>query len=133
MPIVIKQKSFIPERKLYEYDVENEAGDIVGFAQLRLNASKAADMPEGFESNVYYEITEKYRNKGYATKTLMQILTKAHNHGLDELIATVNDDNIASIKVIEKCGGQLEGKDQTLKGNSVLKYKLKYSSELVLN
>jgi predicted acetyltransferase len=81
-------------------------------------------MPEGFESHVYYEVEPQYRGKGYATEALRALLEEAKKHKIETVIATVNEDNAASIKVIEKCGGKLITRGITSKGEPVLKYQL---------
>lgn len=118
----IRQRTYNPERQLYEYDILESAGGIVGFAQLRLIPSKSLDMPEGFESNIYYETNPDYQGKGHAMAALKLILKEASDKGLPQIIATVNADNAASKKVIEKCGGSLEAESRTAGGKKVLKY-----------
>lgn len=126
---MLQQRSFNSERKIYEYDILDSEGNKVGMAQLRLIPSKSAEMPKGFESHVYYEVDPEHRGKGYATEALKALLKEAKNHEINAAIATVNADNLASIKVIEKCGGTLSAKGETTKGIQVIKYELKtYSS-----
>ena len=47
------------------------------------------------------------RNKGYATEMLKQLLTIAKAHGLSNILLVCKTDNIASIKVITKNGGEI--------------------------
>lgn len=122
---MLRQKSFNPERQVYEYDILNPDGEKVGMAQLRLIPSKSAEMPKGFESHVYYEVDPKHRNKGYATEALKDLIREAKNYKLKELIATVDAGNPASIKVIEKCGGELLASGLTLSRKPVHKYLIK--------
>lgn len=123
--IHLRQSSYNPNRGLYEFDVvEDSTKQVVGFAQLRTIASKAGDMPAGFESNVYYEISPVYQNKGYATRVLTLLKQEAAKHDLPMLIATVNAENKASITVIEHCAGTLESSATTSTGKEVLKYRL---------
>jgi predicted acetyltransferase len=122
---MLRQKSFNADRQVYEYDILNPEGERVGMAQLRLIPSKSPEMPEGFESHIYYEIEPEYRNKGYATRALKELIREAKKHRLDRVIATVDADNPASIKVIEKCGGKFISTGKTMTGQSVLKYQLR--------
>lgn len=121
---MLRQKSFNADRQVYEYDILNGEGIKVGMAQLRLIPSKSAEMPVGFESHVYYEVDPEHRVKGYATEALKELVEEARKHHLIQLIATVNADNPASIKVIEKCSGKFVATGKTKTGQSVLKYKL---------
>jgi len=122
---MLRQKSFNQERQVYEYNIMNPEGQRVGMAQLRLIPSKSTEMPKGFESYVYYEVDSEHRNKGYATEALKDLLREAKKHKLEVLIATVNSDNTASIKVLEKCGGEFVATGKTTSGLSVLKYSFK--------
>ncbi|MGH7157231.1 MAG: GNAT family N-acetyltransferase [Candidatus Saccharimonadales bacterium] len=121
---ILRQKSFNPERQVYEYDILDSEGKRVGMAQLRLIPSKSAEMPEGFKSHVYYEVDTEYRGIGYATDALKKLLRKAKNYNVNPVVATVNASNTASIKVIENCGGQLVANSQTSTGSPILKYHL---------
>lgn len=124
MNATIRLKSFAPARQLYDYDII--AGDqVVGSAQLRLEASRSSEMPSGFESNVYYQVAQEFRGNGYATTALKAMVQEAKKHGLASLSITVDADNLASIKVIEKCGGKLAEQNQTTLGVNVMKYTIK--------
>lgn len=121
---MLQQKSFNSERKVNEYDILDSDGNKVGMAQLRLIPSKSAEMPEGFDSHVYYEVDSEHRGKGYATEALKGLLKEAERHGISPVVATVNSDNHASIKVIEKSGGKLEARGVTSDKHLVLKYRI---------
>jgi predicted acetyltransferase len=56
--------------------------------------------------NVGYSVRPSERGKGYATTFLKEAIAFAKADGLSELLLTCNSDNIASIKVIENCGGK---------------------------
>jgi [ribosomal protein S5]-alanine N-acetyltransferase len=60
--------------------------------------------------DVGYWIAEKYWGKGYATMALKTITDLALNKlNIDRIQAYVFDGNIASEKVLEKCGYEYEG------------------------
>ena len=128
MPVRLQQKSFSSERQIYDYDILDASGKMVGMAQLRLKGSKSLGMPDGFDSHIYYEVDPKERGKGYATAALKKLLKIAENNGLKTIIATVNSDNEASKTVVERCGGDLIAKGQTAGGQEVLKYELDTSA-----
>ena len=89
---------------IYEIIVD---GVVVGICQLRHRPSKSLTMPEGFESHAWYEIESEFRNKGYATEALKELLIEAKNIELKEIILTIAEDNIYSQRVVEKNGGLL--------------------------
>jgi len=60
--------------------------------------------------DVGYWIAEKYWGKGYATEALKTITDLALNElKIDRIQAFVFDGNVASEKVLEKCGYEYEG------------------------
>lgn len=79
---------------------------IVGRVSLRhrLNASL-----ERYGGHVGYGVVPSQRRRAYATEMLRQTLPIAASLGLSRLLITCDDDNAASIRVIERNGGVLEG------------------------
>lgn len=80
--------------------------DIVGRVSIRhvLNAYL-----ERVGGHVGYAVVPAFRRRGYATEILRQALVIARERlGLDRVLVTCDDDNVASIRVIEKNGGVLE-------------------------
>ena len=70
-----------------------------------------------------YWIGESFWNKGIATKAVSMISEYAFEKlGLNRIYAKVFDPNVASMKVLEKCGYLLEGisKNAVIKNNRVL-------------
>jgi len=58
--------------------------------------------------HVGYAVAPSFRRKGYATEILRQTLPIARNAGLERILLTCDDDNIASRRVIEANSGVLE-------------------------
>jgi predicted acetyltransferase len=59
--------------------------------------------------HIGYTVVPEFRRQGYATEILRQLLAIAHEKlGLARLLVTCDDDNIGSIRAIEKNGGVLE-------------------------
>ena len=83
--------------------VENESGATVGKISLRLGHNYHSD----WNGNVGYEVDEPYRGHHYAAIALKMILPLARAHGMDHLIISCDEDNAASYKTIERCGGHL--------------------------
>ena len=50
------------------------------------------------------------RNKGYATEQIRLVLKEFKNKGVDKVLITCKEENIASAKTIEKNGGKFENK-----------------------
>lgn len=97
---------------------------MIGKCQLRTTARKSSDLPEGFESHIYYEIDEQYRGKGYAIQVLKLVLVEAKKLGFEKVLLSVSEHNPASIKVIEKNGGVLIKTGVTVAGEDYRLYEI---------
>jgi len=75
---------------------------IVGEVYLRFALTSALEEDGG---NLGYQIRPSERNKGYATQAVRLALVRLRERGLDEALVTCDPDNLASIRVIETCGG----------------------------
>ena len=83
--------------------VENASGATVGKISLRLGHN----CHSCWNGNVGYEVDEPYRGHRYAAIALKMILPLARAHDMDHLIISCDEDNAASYKTIERCGGHL--------------------------
>ena len=64
---------------------------------------------EQFGGHIGYVVVPEYRRKGYATAILRQSLQIARQKlGLKRVLVTCDDDNVGSIRNIERNGGILE-------------------------
>lgn len=64
---------------------------------------------ERFGGHIGYVVVPEFRRQGYATAILAQALQIARRKlGLTRVLLTCDDDNVGSIKTIEKNGGVLE-------------------------
>lgn len=80
--------------------------DVVGIITLRPTLNDALRLHGG---HVGYGVHPVHQNKGYATQSLLQLKQLSlQQFGLQELLITCDPNNVASIKVIEKAGGQLQ-------------------------
>ncbi len=102
------------------YDAEHR----VGMCQLRHSPGKVETMPEGFESNIYYEIDEPYRGQGHAKAALKLMLSAARHVGLSVVILTVAEDNIPSQRVIEAYNAELLASEPSVDGEIYRKYRI---------
>lgn len=76
--------------------------NVVGVVRVRHEEIKGA-------GHIGYDISPRYRNKGYGTEILRQAITKAKEIGIDEPIVTCNIYNSASKRILEKNNGRLLG------------------------
>jgi predicted acetyltransferase len=82
-------------------------GEIVGRISIRHALN---DFLFNYGGHIGYMVRPAFRMNGYASEMLQQALLLAKGIGLAKVLITCNDDNIGSIKVIEKHGGVLENK-----------------------
>jgi RimJ/RimL family protein N-acetyltransferase len=56
------------------------------------------------EPQLVYAMFEKFTGKGYATEMARTAIRKARQHGFSTIIASADEVNIASLRVLEKLG-----------------------------
>ena len=85
--------------------VADVGGSIVGRSSIRhvLNDELAHH-----GGHIGYAVRPGFRRRGYATEILRQSLVIIRSYGVERVLVTCNDDNVASAAVIEACGGVLE-------------------------
>lgn len=59
--------------------------------------------------HIGYAVRPAHRRRGYATAILRAGLDLAGARGIDPVLVTCNDDNVASAAVILACGGEFDG------------------------
>ena len=109
LEILVEQKhgigiapDYVPSTELFAFVGER----IVGRVSIRhyLNADL-----ERRGGHIGYVVVPEFRGRGYATAMLQKALRIARDDlGLSRVLVTCDDDNIASMRTIEKCGGVLE-------------------------
>lgn len=81
------------------YPVVTKAGNIIGYVQL-------VPIEEGWE--IGYHIAEKYRGLGYATEAVSEFMPAiAKRKGISEIYGICMKENVASVRVMEKCGFEI--------------------------
>ena len=80
-------------------------GKPVGMGKLRYFLTDALRHSGG---HIGYAIAPDARGKGCGTALLQGLLHEAALHGVTRALITVNNDNPASIRVAQKCGGVVE-------------------------
>jgi predicted acetyltransferase len=79
---------------------------IVGRVSIRHSLNQFLERLGG---HIGYVVVPEFRRRGYATTILRMSLRIASGQlGIRRILLTCNDDNIGSIRTIEKCGGILE-------------------------
>jgi predicted acetyltransferase len=78
---------------------------IVGRVSIRHSLTPELERVGG---HIGYVVVPEFRRQGYATAILRQSLQIARTQGLTRVLVTADDDNLGSIKTIEKNGGVLE-------------------------
>jgi len=82
-------------------------GEIVGRTSIRHELN---EWLSDFGGHIGYAVRPDFRRRGYASEILAQSLSIASELGVTNVLMTCNDDNQASIKVIEKHGGRIDNK-----------------------
>ena len=86
-----------------------DEGRVIGGVGLYLegldDGSDESKLPAGVARVSYYIVKEQWR-KGYATEACKKMIELAIEVGITKLVAPVHPDNLASIRVLEKCGFQ---------------------------
>jgi len=59
--------------------------------------------------NIGFVVVPGHRRRGYATQMLRHGLDLASSKGMEKVLVTCDEDNVASRRTIEKCGGVYEG------------------------
>ena len=80
-------------------------GEVVGFISLRHELNEYL---HAFGGHIGYSVRPSRRRQGYATAALSLALDRAREIGLDRVLLTCDDDNVASARTIENAGGELE-------------------------
>jgi predicted acetyltransferase len=82
-------------------------GRVLGTSRLRHRLTPQLKHSGG---HIGYDVRPSERGKGYGTRLLALTLQRARELGVERVLLTCDDDNLASARVIEKNGGQLENK-----------------------
>ena len=76
------------------------------------------NLDNGFVSEIAYIIQNDFRNLGYGSEAVQAMSSWGLQNGAEEIIALIEDYNISSQKLIEKCGFIIDKRE-----NGILTYK----------
>ena len=76
---------------------------MVGMMQIRHTLTPFL---EKYGGHVGYSVAPDERGKGYATAMVKLAMTDCKKHGITDVLISCRKSNIASRRVIEKCGGR---------------------------
>jgi predicted acetyltransferase len=92
----------VPSTFLFAFD----GSRIVGRVTIRQRLNPSLFRVGG---HIGYVVVPEFRRRGYATEILRQALEIARQRfGIDRVLVTCDDDNVGSMRTIEKNGGVLE-------------------------
>jgi len=99
----------------------NEDDDYFGFAALLPDSGRVVgtcrlSMHEG-EWDIGYNVRKTHWGRGYATEMVCALIELAKELGAAAIVTTVAQANVASCRVLEKCGFVVEGTDVVLLNN----------------
>ncbi|WP_211276157.1 GNAT family N-acetyltransferase [Corynebacterium aquilae] len=69
-----------------------------------------------------YGVAPAFRNQGIATEILRLSIDRLHAMGTHRILVTCDEDDIASRKVIEKCGGVEDDAPRSPRYPSTVRY-----------
>lgn len=78
---------------------------MIGMVDIRHSLN---DFLASYGGHIGYGVRPSERKKGYGTQILQMALTYARGLGLSRVMLACNQDNIASRKIIQTCGGVKE-------------------------
>lgn len=94
-----------PGRVTCSYFWIMEDGRLLGGISLRHELN---DYLLHFAGHIGYSVRPSARGRGLASWATQQVLVRAGERGIERALIVCDGDNIASARVIEKCGGVLE-------------------------
>jgi ribosomal-protein-alanine N-acetyltransferase len=95
------------------------ASEYVGRIAIRHRLNEILKIMGG---HIGYDTRPSYRGRGIANSMLKQALPIAKALGITEALLTCNDDNLASIRIIEKNGGELKERKLQLPNGPMKRY-----------
>ncbi len=101
------------------YWLVDAAGTILGELRFRRLLTKGLEDVGG---HVGYRVRPGQRCRGLATTMLRRAIEEARRAGLARILVTCDAENLASARVIEKCGGELASRSIAHNGRLTSRY-----------
>ncbi|MBF6339796.1 GNAT family N-acetyltransferase [Nocardia abscessus] len=101
------------------YLVATVDDQVVGRTSIRHTLNDALRRRGG---HIGYGVLAPFRRRGYGTAILRHSLTVARAIGIDRILITCDDANLASRRIIESCGGVLESVEPWTDGSQIRRY-----------
>lgn len=95
----------VPQQTFWLVKHRADGNEVVAEVRLRPRLTPPFERHNG---HIGYNTRPSQRGRGYATAALALVLAEARRQGLARVMLTVEGDNPASVRVIEKNGGALE-------------------------
>jgi predicted acetyltransferase len=96
--------------------VADVTGEIVGRTSIRHELNEFLAREGG---HIGFGVVANHRRRGYGTEILRQSLVIARAAGIDRVLLTCDDDNVASAAVIERCGGVFDSLVEPTEGKTL--------------
>ena len=112
----VREKGLVPATLYFLVNIKNK---ICGSLDIRHELNEYL---EKFGGHIGYGIAPSVRNKGYAKIQLKLGLEKSKKIGLKKVLITCDENNIASAKTIEACGGIYYNTLSDNEGNKIRRY-----------
>lgn len=88
------------ERLLLKKSNDTDGTNVLYSVCLKTNEEKIGEVVLVYDGEIWYRIDEKYRNNGYATEAVQEIVKKSYK----EHYLSIDQTNLASRKVAKKLG-----------------------------
>ncbi|ANS80173.1 Acetyltransferase [Serinicoccus hydrothermalis] len=98
-------RDLLPGRVRADFLVAAAEGIPVGRVSIRHELSPFLREVGG---HVGYAVAPEFRRRGHATQILRLSVERLRGLGVEQVLVTCDDDNLASAATIERCGGVLE-------------------------
>jgi len=98
------REGMVPE---YKFEMRHtDTAETIGFISLRTGLTPALSEYGG---HIGYEVAPSYRGKRYAARSCKLLFNLARHHGINPILITCADSNLASKRTCEIIGGELVG------------------------
>jgi predicted acetyltransferase len=95
-----------------------DGGRVLGCSRLRHRLTSELEREGG---HIGYDIRPSARRKGYGTLLLRLTLERAWAMGIERVRVTCDADNVASVRVIQRNGGFLDGEVMSVRSGKTIR------------